>query len=112
MARLTRFVSMLVLLLHATVVGVLPAADARAEARGSVATATAHVESQDGDRCPRLHDEHCQLCPLLRNAGQAGARVSLPMVARSVAPPTVARDARAIGHDSASPDRARAPPVA
>ena len=112
MPRLTRVSAALVLLLHVFVVGLLPVADARAEAAGSTATAAAHVEAPESGRCPSPHDEACQLCPLLRIAGQASAPVSLPLVARSVALPIVAREARAVAGASASTDRARAPPIA
>jgi hypothetical protein len=95
------------------VAGLLPLADARAEATSALATATAHVEAPDGNRCPAVHDElTCQLCPLLRLAGQAGLRVALPPVARAVAAPALARVAHAPRDGIASPDRARAPPAA
>lgn len=112
MLRLSRLASVLVLLLQVLVVGALPVADARAESQGTTASAVAHVESPDGGSCPRVHDELCQLCPLLRLAGQPSGRVSLPLVARTVPLPTVAREARLVGAASSSPDRARAPPAA
>ena len=113
MPHLARVASLLLLLLHVAVAGLLPLADARAEATSVRATATAHVEAPDWNRCPAVHDDlACQLCPLLRLAGQAGARVALPPVARAVAAPAVARVAHALSDDSASPDRARAPPAA
>ena len=111
--RASRLASIVLLLLHVAVAGLLPLADARAEATSALATATAHVEAQDGNRCPAVHDElTCQLCPLLRLAGQASARVALPPVARAVGGPALARIAHAASSASAAPDRARAPPAA
>ena len=113
MRHLSRVTAILLLLLHAIVAGVAPVADARAEARGSVASATAHVEAPDGGRCPALHDDlTCQLCPHLRLAGQPAPRVTPPAVVRTVVAPAVARTRQAALHARAAPADARAPPTA
>jgi hypothetical protein len=108
-----RIAASVLLLLHGLLVGLLPLADARAEATGTVVSASAHVEGPDRGSCPRIHDEAtCQLCPLLRLAGQASGRVALPTAARVVPAPAVAREAHALLGHRPSSDQARAPPVA
>jgi hypothetical protein len=113
MLSLSRLAALLLLVLHAAMAGVLPVADARAEARSAAGSAAAHVEAPDAVRCPAVHDEQaCQLCPMLRLAGPAAGRVALPAVARTVVAPAVARTRQAALHGRAAPAGARAPPVA
>ena len=108
-----RVAASVLLLLHVILAGLLPLADARAEATGTVVSASAHVEGPDRGSCPQVHDEAtCQLCPLLRLAGQASDRVALPTVARAVPAPAVSREAHALVAHRPATDQARAPPVA
>ena len=109
---LARVAASVLLLLHVIVAGVLPIADARAEATGTVVSAAAHVESPDNGSCPQVHDDACQLCSLVRLAGQASARVALPPIARAVHVPAVARLAHGVLGERPGTDQARAPPVA
>lgn len=112
MARpVARIAASVLLLLHVLVAGLLPIADARAEASGTVVSAAAHVEAPDSGSCPQVHDDACQLCPLLRLPGQASTRVAMPPIARAVAAPALARMAHAAIGESPGPDQARAPPV-
>ena len=109
---LARISASVLLLLHVIVAGLLPIADAQAEATGTVVSASAHVEAPDSGSCPQVHDDACQLCQLVRLPGQASARVATPPIARAVAAPAVARVAHAAIGESPGPDQARAPPVA
>ena len=108
-----RLAATLVLLLQLIVAGVLPVVDAAAPSGGAVASGTAHFEAPNSQGCPRVHDERsCRTCPLLRLAGHASERVTLPTVERRVTGPSVAREARAISVDRRAADCARAPPAA
>lgn len=109
---LARLSASVLLLLHVIVAGLLPVADARAEATGTVISASAHVEAPDSGSCPQVHDGACQLCHLVRLGGQASARVALPPIARAVVAPAVARMAHAVVGESPGPDQPRAPPLA
>lgn len=109
---LARLAASVLLLLHGIVAGLLPIADARAEATETVISTAAHVEAPDSGSCPQVHDDACQLCSLVRLAGQASMRVAPPPIARAVPAPAVAREAHAVIGESPAPDQARAPPVA
>lgn len=113
MARpVARIAASVLLLLHVLVAGLLPVAEARAEATGTVVSASAHVEAPDAGSCPPVHDDACQLCQLVRLPGQASARVALPPIARAVHVPAVAREAHGVLGESPGSDQARAPPAA
>lgn len=111
MPRLSRAVSLLLLLLHVLVGGLLPLADARAESGALAAEGTVHVEAQGSERCPPGHDElTCQLCPLLRLAGSPGGRVALPEVARVLSATVPVQPSSGPARGRIAPDQARAPP--
>lgn len=110
----TRVVRLLALLLgcfHLFGVGVVPAADARAERTALVADV--HVESPDSKGCPEAHQHgECLLC---RHVQHTGAPEILPDVVPI--PPRLARVGPPSGDEVAPsatpyrPDAARAPPA-
>lgn len=94
---------------YATVVGIVPLADAQAE-HGQVIV---HWEDASDTSCPPLHDASaCQLCQLLSAGGRApSARPDLATAIRELPAPAPSTPCRPPADPASAGNASRAPPV-